>query len=72
MFTNSINRLFTPFIKYIYKRLMPREAAKTTAKSKTELSATKYKGQPLTFVTESPTQDSTGVLDTIRYFLKIC
>ena len=51
---------------------MSREASRTTTKSKTELSATKYKGQPLTFVTESPTQDFTGVLDTLRYFLKIC
>ena len=43
---------------------MSREAARTTTKSKTVLSVTKYKGQPLTFVTESPTQDSTGFLDT--------
>ena len=26
----------------------------------------------LTFFTESPTPDSTGVLDTLRCFLKIC
>ena len=50
---------------------MSREAARTTTKFKTELSATKYKGQPLTFVTESPTHDSMGVGDTLRYFLKI-
>ena len=52
--------------------MMSREAARTTTKSKTVLSAKKYKWQPLTFVTESTTQDSTGFLDTLRYFLKIC
>ena len=51
---------------------MSREAARTTTKSKMELSATKYKGQPLTSVTKSLTPDSTGVLDTLRCFLKIC
>ena len=49
---------------------MSREAARTTTISKTELPGTKYKGQPLAFITESPTPDSTGVLDTLRYFLK--
>ena len=51
---------------------MSREAARTATKSKMELSATKCNGQSLTFVTENPTPDSTGVLDTLRYFLKIC
>ena len=51
---------------------MSRQAARTTAKSKMELSATKYNRQSLTFVTESPTPDSMGVLDTLRCFLKIC
>ena len=51
---------------------MSREAARTTTKSKMELSETKCNGQSLTFVTESPTPDSTGVPDTLRYFLKIC
>ena len=51
---------------------MSREAARTTTKSKIELSATKYNGQSLTFVTESPIPDSTGVLDTLRCFLRIC
>ena len=50
---------------------MSREVARTTAKSKTELPATKYKGQPLICVTESPTPNSTRVLDTLRYFLKL-
>ena len=51
---------------------MSREAARATTESKTELSATKYKEQPLTFVTETPTQNSTGVLDTLNNFLKMC
>ena len=51
---------------------MSREAARTTTKSKMELSTTKYKRQSLTFSTESPTPDSTGVLYTLRCFLKIC
>ena len=51
---------------------MSREAGRTTTKSKMELSATKYNGQSLNFFTESPTPDSTRVLDTLRYFLKIC
>ena len=51
---------------------MSREAARTTTKSKMELSATKYNKQSLTFVTASPTPDSTGILDTLRCFLKIC
>ena len=51
---------------------MSREAARTTPKSKMELSATKYNGQSLTFVTENPTPDSTEALDTLRCFLKIC
>ena len=51
---------------------MSREAARTTTKSKMVLSATKYNGQPLTFYTESPTPDFTGVLDTPRGFSKIC
>ena len=37
---NSINILFTSTIKYIYKQLMSREAARTITKSKIELSAT--------------------------------
>ena len=68
MFTNSINRLFAPVIKYIYKQLMSREAARTTTKSKMEVSATSL--NRLIFFTESPTPDSTGVLDTLRYFFK--
>ena len=51
---------------------MSREAASTITKSKMELSATKCNGQSLTFVTETPTPDSTGVLDTLRCFVKIC
>ena len=51
---------------------MSRETARTTTISKTKLPETKYKGQPLTFATEGPTPDFTGVLDTLRYFLKIC
>ena len=50
---------------------MSRDASRTTTKSKMELSATKYSGEPLAFLTESPTPDSTGVLDTLRFFLKI-
>ena len=67
-----MKRLLTPIIKHIYKQLMSREASRTTTKSKMELSATKYNGESLTFVTERPTPDSTGVLDTLRCFLKIC
>ena len=51
---------------------MSREACRTTTKSKTELSATNYNLEPLIFVTESPIPASTGVLDTLRCFLKIC
>ena len=51
---------------------MLREASRTTAKPTMELSATKYNGESLTFVTESPTPDSTGVLETRRCFLRIC
>ena len=51
---------------------MSGEAANSTTKSKTELSAMKCKGQPLIFVTENPIQDSTGVLDALTYFSKIC
>ena len=50
---------------------MPRETARTTTKSKMKLPATKYNRQSLNFVTGSSTPDSTGVLDTLRYFLKI-
>ena len=49
---------------------MSREASRTTTKSKMALSATRFNGEPLTFVTESPTPDSTIVLDTLRCFLK--
>ena len=51
---------------------MSRKAARTTTKSKMELSATKYNGLSLTFVTECPTLDFTGFLVTLRCFLKIC
>ena len=51
---------------------MSREAARTTTKSKMELPAMKYNRQSLNFVTGSSTPDSTGVLDTLRCFLKIC
>ena len=52
-FLNHIYKFYknTPIITYIYTQLMSEEAARTTTKSKTELSATKYNGQPLTFVT---------------------
>ena len=46
---------------------MSREAARTTTKSKMELSATS-----LNLFTGSPTPDPMGVLDTLRCFLKIC
>ena len=49
---------------------MSREASRTTTKSKMALSTTRFNGEPLTFVTESPTPDSTIVLDTLRCFLK--
>ena len=42
---------------------MFKEAFRTTTKSKMELSATKYNGELLTFVTKSPTADSKGELD---------
>ena len=45
MFKNSIIRLFTPVIKYIYKQLMARKEFRTTAKSKIKFSATKYNGE---------------------------
>ena len=51
---------------------MSREAARTNTKSKMELPATTYNRQPLNFVTGSSTPDSTGVLATIRCFLKTC
>ena len=47
---------------------MSREAARTTTKFKMGLSAMKYNGQSLTFVTESPTLDSMGVVGTLRCF----
>ena len=47
---------------------MSREAARTTTKSKMELSAKKCNGQSLTFFTESTTPAFTGVLDTLRCF----
>ena len=51
---------------------MSREAARTTTKSKMEVSAMEYNKHSLNFVTRSSTPDSTGVLDTLRCFLKIC
>ena len=51
---------------------MPREAARTTTKSKMELPATKYNRQSLNFVTGSSIPHFAGVLDTLRCFLKIC
>ena len=51
---------------------MSREAARTTTKSKMEPLATKYNRRLLNFVTGSSTPDATGVLDTLRCFLKIC
>ena len=43
---------------------MFRDASRTTTKSKMELSATKDNEESLTFVTESTTADSTGVVET--------
>ena len=51
---------------------MSREAARTATRSKMELLATKYSRRSLKFVTGSPTPDTTGVLDTLRCYLKIC
>ena len=51
---------------------MSREAARTTTKSKMELPAAKCNRRSLNFVTGSSIPDSTGVLDTLRSFLKIC
>ena len=42
---------------------MSRDASRTTTISKMVLSTTKDSEESLTFVTESPTPDSTGVLD---------
>ena len=50
---------------------MSREVARTTTKSKMELPATKYNRRSLNFVTGSSTPDFTGILDTLRCFLKI-
>ena len=49
---------------------MFRETSRTTTKSNMELSTTKIKWRVSPFVTESPTTDSTEVLDTLRCFLK--
>ena len=70
IFTNFINRLFTPIMKCIYTLLISRDTFRTNIKSKMELSATKDNGKSLTFVTEIPTLDSTGVLDTPQMFLE--
>ena len=43
---------------------MSRDTLMSTTKSKAELSTTKDNGESLTFVIESPTPDSTVVLDT--------
>ena len=48
---------------------MSRGASSTTATSQMELSTTKGNGESLTFVTESPILDSTGVLP--RYVLGV-
>ena len=49
---------------------MSRDASRTTAKSKMELSAAKDNRESLTFVTESPTANSTGVVDASPDVLK--
>ena len=51
-------------MKCIHTQLMSRDASRATTQSKMELSAREDNGESLTFATESPITDSTGVLDT--------
>ena len=50
--------------------MISRDTSRTPAKPKMELSATKNNEKLLTFIAESPTLDSTGVLDTPSDVLK--
>ena len=51
---------------------MSRGGSRSTTKFKTKIFATKGNRKSETFVTESYTPDSKGVLDTAPVFLKTC